>query len=203
MINTCQNCGGYSVDKTISENGKLMTCNLCGFTQPIKRQPLFIITGASGVGKSTTSRELFVRNSNVITMESDILWCNAFNNPEDDYREYRELWLRMCKNISQGGKPVVLCGCSVPKQFENCKERRYFSDIHYFAIVCDDETLSKRLKKRNWVNDEYIKNSISFNKWLKENASITTPHMTLLDNTNLSIMESYEIASSWIESLLK
>lgn len=203
MLNTCKNCGRYSANKTISESGDQLICNLCGYTQPIKRLPLFIITGASGVGKSTVSRELFKRNSKIITMESDILWNNAFNSPENDYREYRELWLRMCKNISQGGKPVLLCGCSVPKQFENCVERRYFTDIHYIAIVSDDAVLSERLKKRNWVNNQYIENSISFNRWIKDNARNTKPNMTVLDNTNLTVEETFEQVSKWIDNKLQ
>ncbi len=202
MLNTCEKCGSYSADKLISETGDQMTCKQCGFTQNITRLPLFIITGASGVGKSTVSRELFKRYKKVITMESDILWHNAFNNPENDYREYRELWLRMCKNISQGGKPVVLCGCSTPDQFENCIERRYFSNIFYITIVCDDNVLTERLKKRSWVNDEYIKNSIQFNRWLKENADKTTPKMTLIDNTNLTVNKVYEKVCLWIDGLL-
>jgi broad-specificity NMP kinase len=202
MLNTCENCGRYSADKIISDSGESMTCKFCGYAQPIKRLPLFIITGASGVGKSTTSRHLFKNNPNIIVMESDILWNNAFNNPENNYREYRELWLRMCKNISKGGKPVALCGCSVPEQFENCIERRYFSNIHYIAIVCDDDILKKRLENRNIFSSEYINNSISFNKWIKDNAALTTPSMTLLDTSNLTVEQASDEVSVWIDSVL-
>jgi broad-specificity NMP kinase len=201
MLNTCENCGKYSADKIISDNGDYMTCKFCGYKQSIKRLPLFIITGTSGVGKSATSQGLYKTKSNVIVMESDILWNNAFNDPENDYRKYRELWLRMCKNISQGGKPVVLCGCSLPAQFESCTERRYFSNLYYLAIVCDDNILKKRLEKRNLRDNDYINNSISFNKWLKENADSTKPSMTLLDTSNLTIEEAVNRASAWIDSL--
>lgn len=37
---------------------------------PTKRQPLFIITGASGGGKSTLSEILFRKESDYIVMES-------------------------------------------------------------------------------------------------------------------------------------
>lgn len=91
--------------------------------EPTKKLPLFIITGASCVGKSTTSEVLFKNETEYIVMESDLLWHDVYNTPEDDYRSYRELWLNVCANISQIGKPVVLCGCSVPKQFEVCNAR--------------------------------------------------------------------------------
>ena len=42
-----------------------------------KKQPLFIVTGASCVGKSTLCNELFINEKEYIVMESDLLW-NVF-----------------------------------------------------------------------------------------------------------------------------
>lgn len=177
-----------------------MTCPFCGYKQEIKRRPLFIITGASGAGKSTISTELFLKAKDYVVMESDILWNDTYNTPENNYREYREVWLRLCKNISQVGKPVVLCGCAVPEQFENCLERRYFSDIHYIAVVCDDDILYNRLTKNRGYSekDDYVKISMDFNKWLKENADKTLPNMSILDNSHITIAEAAEKVDSWI-----
>lgn len=199
MLNTCVKCKKYSVNKQISLDGKLMTCPFCGYSQEIKRMPLFIVTGASGVGKSTICAELFQKEKDYIVMESDILWNDSFNVPENNYREYRELWLRMCKNISQIGKPVVLCGCAVPEQFEDCLERRYFSDIHYIAIVCDEDILYKRITEyRGYQDQEYVKGSNSFNTWLKENADKTKPNIEVLDNSHLTVDEAVKIVDKWI-----
>lgn len=205
MLNTCGKCNKYSVEKQISLDGRTMTCPFCGHNQEIKRMPLFIITGASGVGKSTISSLLFQKEKDYIVLESDILWDDAFNVPENNYREYRELWLRMCKNISQIGKPVVLCGCAIPEQFENCLERRYFSEIHYIAIVCDEDILYKRLTedRRYEENDEYVKGSIKFNAWLKENADKSKPNMHLLDNSQLTVDEAAKIVEDWIYKHIK
>ena len=79
----------------------------------------------------------------VVVLDSDILWRAEFDQPETNYREYREIWLRVCKNISQAGKPVVLCGGGEPTQFEQCIERRYFSQLHYLALICDDQILHR------------------------------------------------------------
>lgn len=203
MLNHCRRCGGYHPDKIISEDGKSMVCPSCNDKQPLRRLPLFIITGASGVGKSSLSAELFKHEKEYIVLESDILWNDCFNTPEDNYRTYREVWLRLCKNISQIGMPVVLCGCSVPEQFENCVERRFFSEIHYLACVCDSHILEERLKQgRNVTDEEWIKNSVSFNEWLKDNVHKTEPNITLLDTTTKSIKEAYEFADLWIRERL-
>jgi len=200
MLNTCAKCKKYSVNKQISSDGRSMTCPFCGYSQEIKQMPLFIITGASGVGKSTISTQLFQKEKDYIVMESDILWDDSFNVPENNYREYRELWLRMCKNISQIGKPVVLCGCAIPEQYENCLERRYFSEIHYISIVCDEDILYKRLTedRRYEEKHEYVKVSMDFNTWLKENADKTQPSMQLLDNSHLTIDEAAKVVENWI-----
>ena len=166
---------------------------------PTKKMPLFIITGASGVGKSTISEKLFEQEKKYIVLESDILWDERYNTPEDDYREYRELWLRLCNNVSQIGLPVVLCGCAVPKQFENCIERRFFSEIHYVAIVSDEETLVSRMRDGRKLQDEdWIQGSVDFNQWLKENAGKTEPPMHIFDYLNISVEEAAKKIDTWI-----
>lgn len=58
------------------------------------------------------------------------------------------MWLRLAKNIGQAGLPIILCGTSLPDQFEACPERRYFATLHYLALVCDEITLKERLRQR-------------------------------------------------------
>ncbi len=169
-----------------------------------KKLPLFIITGASCVGKSTMAEILFKRETEYIVMESDLLWDDIYNTPEDDYRNYRELWLRLCSIISQIEKPVVLCGCAVPKQLEVCYGRSGFSSIYYLAIVCDDEVLEERIcHGRGVTDDNWIKSSIDFNRWLKDNANKTTPNIKLLNNSRLTLEETAEIADTWIRECMK
>lgn len=53
--------------------------------KPTRKLPLFIISGASGVGKSTLSELLFQRERDYIVLESDIIWNEFYNTPEDNY----------------------------------------------------------------------------------------------------------------------
>lgn len=204
MLNHCRNCGQYHIDKEISEDGQYIICPNCKDKQPSKRLPLFIITGASGVGKSSASIEIFKKEKDYIVMESDILWFDFFNTLEDNYKTYRETWLRICKNISQAGKPVVLCGCCVPEQFESCIERRYFSEIYYLACVCDSGVLERRLKDGRGVSSqEWIQESVSFNQWIKDNADKTEPNITLLDTTLRTIEDTAYAIDKWIMEKLE
>ena len=166
---------------------------------PAKRLPLFIISGASGVGKSTLCEILFQSESDYVVMEGDLLWHEIYNTPEDDYQTYRKLWMRVCASISQIGKPVVLCGCAVPVQYENQDERGMFTDIHYLAVVCKGDQLEERMKKGRGITDENrVINSLAFNRWLIENAGKTVPQITLLDTTDSAPEQAAEMIHEWI-----
>ena len=206
MFNVCPNCGEYRADKIIVPEGAYAVCPSCEYHHKFLRLPLFVLTGASGVGKTATCLALADKAQDFVVMESDILWRDEFNQPATDYRSYRETWLRVCKNISQAGKSVILCGAAVPAQFEQCVERRYFSDIHYLALVCEDEVLAARLRSRPaWrgsSTDEYIKEHVAFNRWLKDNERSTQPPMALLDTSEITVNESVEGVEHWISNCL-
>lgn len=171
--------------------------------KPTIKLPLFIVSGASGIGKSAASELLFQKEKDYIVLESDLLWHNVYNTPDDNYREYRRVWTRVAANVAQIGKPVVLCGSADPEQFEHLPERELFTKIHYLAVVCDDEILEKRMREGRRITDEnWIKSSSSFNEWLKENADKTAPQITLLDNSALSPEETAEKIDRWIRERL-
>ena len=136
-------------------------------------------------------------------MDSDILWQPEFNTPETNYRDFFETWLRVCKNISQSGRPVVLfgAGAGVPENIENCVERRYFSKVHYLALVCSDETLVDRLEQRPvWRatrEPAFIAEQIRFNRWFKAYAG--QPVIQLMDTTQVPLEETAERVTAWIE----
>ena len=206
MFNVCPNCGEYRADKAIAPEGAYAICPDCRFRHKFVRLPLFILTGASGAGKSTVCLGLVAKMKEVVVMESDILWRAEFDQPETNYRDYRETWLRVCKNISQAGRPVVLCGVGVPAQFEQCIERRYFSELHYLALICDAQILVSRLRdrppSRASSDDECIKKQVVFNRWLLNNARKTEPRMTLLDTSALTVDETVEKVERWVRSFL-
>lgn len=206
MFNVCPACGIYSVEKTIDPAGPYAVCPHCGYAHPFLRQPLFVVTGASGTGKTTICLALAPRMTECIALESDVLWGPEFDTPEDNYRRYRDVWLRLAKNIGQAGRPVALFGSAVPEQLEDRPERRYFSAIHYLALVCDDAILVERLRSRPaWRqagSPEFIDRMLAFNRWLKENAANTHPPMDTLDTTGLSIEQSAGHTADWIRRRL-
>jgi predicted kinase len=201
MFNVCPRCGVYSEEKTIDVRGPFAICPRCGYAHRFERLPLFILTGASGSGKSTIGLALVSVLQECVVMDSDILWRPEFDTPQDDYRTYRNLWLRLAKNIGQNGRPVLLVGTAVPEQFEACPERRYFSTLYYLALVADDDILEQRLRARpTWrrsATADVLNRMLAFNRWLREHAATTTPPMSLLDTSRLGVDRSVADTAAW------
>jgi hypothetical protein len=116
----------------------------------------------------------------------------------------------MCKNITQSGRPVVLFGAgfAVPENLENCIERRYFSLIHYLALVCSEEVLSERLQNRpDWRGSHeslFIAEQNRFNQWfLHYNKQGLQPAIHLLDTTHSFPEETVDEIMAWIRKNLK
>jgi DNA-directed RNA polymerase subunit RPC12/RpoP/predicted kinase len=203
MYNVCPACGQYS-EEEIDPAGPHAVCPACGHRQRFRRLPLFVITGASGAGKTVVCLGLVEVLRECVVLESDILWRSEFDRPEEDYRTYRNLWLRLVKNIAQGRRPVVLCGSVVPDGFERCPERRYLSGIHYLALVCDDDELIRRLRARPvWrgsSDEAFIERMLNFNGWFRRNAAGSQPPVDLLDTTHITVDETVARVADWVRA---
>lgn len=200
--------------ESTSSFSAMAACADCGSEHEFLRLPLFIITGASGTGKTTVGLALSAVNrqselDNFIVLDQDILWCSAFDVPGDDYRLFRNTWLRLIKNINQSGRCTVLCGSSIPQQFSGCPERVFFSTVHYCALVCDDDVLEQRLLARpawrNSAETDELQRSLDFNRWLKSQGKKTVlPGETwcLLDTTRAEVQDTVDALRQWISRLL-
>lgn len=202
-MNVCFQCGMYHADKTIDPSGPYAICPECGYKHSFQRLPLLIVSGASGTGKTTICQHLTGNVTKAVLLDSDILWRPEFNTPETNYRDYFELWLRLCKNIAQSGRPVVLFGAGVGvlDNLENCVERRYFSLVHYLALVCSDDLLRERLQQRPaWRGTRdasYIEEQVRFNRWFKEYD--VQPVINLIDTTNSPLEATASQVETWID----
>jgi len=204
MFNICQNCGQYRVDKIIDPAGPYAVCPHCDHEYLFQMHPLLIVGGASGTGKTTVLHQLIGQIPAAVLLEGDILWRAEFNKPADNYRDFFETWLRVCKNITQSGRPVVIfnAGMVVPENIEPCLERRYFSAVHYLALICDDQLIVERLQARPAGSEtnqpEYIAKQLEFNQWLKDQAKSGELGITAIDTSAASITATSQQVAAWI-----
>lgn len=100
--------------------------------------------------------------------------------------------------------PVVLFGAGMgePGNLESCIERRYFSRLHYLALVCSDTELSQRLQARpHWRqsgNQAFIESQLSFNRWFVKECSRVNPPVELLDTPTVQVGETTAQVAAWI-----
>ncbi|HVN54000.1 MAG TPA: AAA family ATPase [Anaerolineaceae bacterium] len=207
MMNICHRCGLYRADKLIDPKGPFAVCPECGYKHLFRQLPLFVVSGASGTGKTTILQKLLGRLDEFVLLDSDILWRAEFNNPEDNYRSFFEIWLRVAKNIAQSGRPVMLfgAGAGVPANIEPCVERRYFSRVHYLALTCEEEVLRRRLVARpEWRGthaEEFIRAQVEFNDWFKQSADREDDRIELLDTTHDPVETTAAAVAAWAKKL--
>ena len=201
MFNVCPQCGTYEVEKEIIEidTQSFAQCSHCNHHHPFHRLPLFILTGASCTGKSTTALHLQQHAQNVVVLENDLYHLKELTQ---DYFVQRELILRTCKNVAQAGKPILLEGCNIPEHFEKSLEKRYFSKFHYLAIVCSDSIHRQRMKERpewrGFNTEEQTRPHLEFNQWFWKNHNTPDTEIQLLDNSTISVEETAEKVMEWI-----
>ena len=207
MFNVCTACGLSHVESEFDDDGHLL-CSACGDRRPFRRLPLLLVGGPAGAGKSTVGAQLLGELGEAVVVEGDLLWRKEFDTPEDGYREYFRLWMRLAAHISQSGRPVALFGAgfAVPHSTQTLPERRLFSEIHYLGLVCADEVLAARLRARpSWrdTSDEFIGEHVKFNHWLKEHAATTEPPVTLIDTTSAAVPVTAALVASWVRGRVR
>ncbi len=202
MFNVCPSCGDYRPDREIRAEVGLAVCP-CGDVQTFSAGPLFIVGGPSATGKSTILNRIGRRTLPVVPLDGDILWLDAFRDGVD---AYFELCLRLAKNVGMAGKPVLMfaAGLVVPENIESCVERRYFSEVHRLALVCQEEELGRRLRARpQWRgagDEDFVATQVEFDTSIRKLAP--TEGIELVDTSSISVDEASDRVIAWVRRRL-
>lgn len=200
MIGICPKCGNTKWDKQVTEDKKHIECQQCGHQWKFKSMPLFVLTGCSGVGKTTTVQELLQRDTNFIVMDADFLFNLMPHNTDEDYKNWVEQILSLSKTIMQGGKPLLWTMAGALENFEIVYNRRFFTDIYFLALVCDSESLEKRMREGRHITDSnWIKSSIDYNRWFIETGVVSNKKVDTYDITGKTVSEVADYVAQWVE----
>jgi hypothetical protein len=99
----------------------------------------------------------------------------------------------------------VFLATQLPEHYERLPERAWFSEIHYLALVCNNEVLARRLRERPaWrgMTDDRMREMQSFNQWLMTHATATSPPMTLLDTGESDPAATVAAVATWVRRRL-
>ena len=185
----------------VDPDRRVLVCDLCGAVTPFRLlPPLLLLTGASGAGRTTLYRHLLGRISEAILIDADLLWSvnPAHDNATSGYRQFRALVVHLAERLAANAQPVLLEGTCTLDQYETLGERWYFSNTAYLAVVCDDETLRRRLEARpDWRRSRQdLEPMIRLDQAFRDQRF--DPPIAVLDTTASSIEECAVDLHDWI-----
>jgi hypothetical protein len=179
-------------------------CSSCGHEW--LRLPLFVLNGATGVGKSTVGDAAVPLLPQCVHVDGDWLWSMEYFGDSDAVDAYYARWLRIAVELSQSGRPVVFRGACNPDRWHDSPLVAYFSGIHYLALVAEPDVHEARLRARELPDDISLRpefpDFLNHNRWLRESAARTAPPMELLDITTLAPAESAARVANWARARL-
>ncbi|HTG70376.1 MAG TPA: hypothetical protein VL921_14055 [Candidatus Udaeobacter sp.] len=157
--------------------------------------PLFIVTGASGVGKTTVMQELRVLLPDFVVFSTDI---DNFGTTASklDYQDRYNLLLHFANFVAKSKRGTIICGTFMPWDAQKCDTYDDFSELCFINLHCDSTTRNNRLRNREdkamWT-DEMLKSHEQFAQWLLDNAETAyNPPMPTIDTTTTPPFEVAE-----------
>lgn len=190
-------CGPASVLER-DAGAPVLRCPRCGDTLRVPGLPLFVVTGASGAGKTTIMEPLRRLLPDCDVFEADLtLQVSALG-----WEAWRDTWLLLAHGVALNGRVTVLCGSLLPDQLESLPARKLLGPIHFCNLDCPGEILAGRLRARpSWrLRHGSIETAVlehqRFAAWLRGHIEPS------FDTSKLSPDEAAEHVAAWVRQLL-
>jgi broad-specificity NMP kinase len=194
----CYECGRYTVKRReLSNCLGYFTCDACGYQIKKTVLPLFIVTGASGVGKSAIVEPLQHLLIEYGVFDKDHIWATDWDMVYNNF-------FRIASALAQGNKKTVVVGTIIPEHLEGLSDRDLVGDIFYINLHTDDQTRRTRLTtRRKWglPSEEFIQEHARFAAQLLMDAETNFGHpMPTIDTTSKSPKEVAKQIADWISA---
>lgn len=201
MIGICPKCGNYHWDKTVTETE--IACPQCGHRWAYRRLPLFILSGCSGVGKTTTAQELLQRQTDFIVLDGDIFYNIMPHECDEDYQRQVEQILSLSRNLMQCGKPVLWTMAGSLDKIHHTYNCRFFSRIHCLALTCEESALRRRMTEGRGIADKgWLQSSADYNRYFQTHGQLGDLRFETLDITDKSVTAVASAVDAWVQSKL-
>lgn len=213
MFHFCPSCSATCRALDVDHDDETVTCPACGESREFRSEPLLVVTGASGVGKTTVYREV-VGTVPAVLVEPDLYWLEPRGEVSEAWRELddddrRAFHLLQYATIARSGRPVVAVGAALGDSaaVEPLPEADYFPAIHYLALVCDPDEQARRIRARpGWadVDDEPwadVELQQAADARYRELAGAYDDYETF-DTTAATVDETVDAVRSWIRDRL-
>lgn len=164
---------------------------------------LFILSGVSGVGKTTVCDHINANKllDNYFSIDIDDL--ENVHEYEDDYSKFYENAIKKACNLSED-KNILLITCMNPTDLDKISLPEEINEIYFVALTSSKENIIDRLKKRdeerNCSSDEFINSQIDYNNWILNHIDLYNNH---IDNSKSNIEETSKCLVEYIKSIEK
>jgi ribosomal protein S27AE len=139
----CMNCGPGTILEA-DPGAHRLRCPRCRAESWLPALPLFVVSGASGTGKSTITGPLGDLLPGCLVFEVDVILHVAALG----WDTWRNTWLQLVHAAALGGQVTVLTGTLTPDQLARLPARRLIGPIHFALLDCPDDLLAQRLRAR-------------------------------------------------------
>jgi predicted kinase len=175
VVHYCQQCEAAVAMKPRED---LAVCPACGASESALRLPLFVVTGASGSGKTTVCPHLAATLRECVVFDVDWLmdsFARASAPGAINWPAFRDAWLSIAHGAAQGGRHTVLLGPFMPEQLAPLPARRWITDVHFAVLDCTDEARRARLAARPPWRQRAIDDHIAFAAYLRTIVPVLIP----------------------------
>ena len=190
-------CNACDEPVLIRHVGGAARCPACDHVDPtIAIRPLFVVTGASGSGKTTIFPELLSRMAGWCAV-FDVDWlidplARAAKDGEIDWTAFADTWLHVAHGVAQNGPPTLLLAPFIPENLDVLPGRGWVGDIHYLVLDCPDDERRRRMAARLRWRARDVDAQIEFGRWLRKNLS------PVVDTTSQSPSEVADTVAAWV-----
>lgn len=186
LVHYCQRCDPPVIMEPRDGHAVCPTCGQAG--EEAALGPLFVVTGASGAGKTAVFPALARRlQGRCVTFDADWLIdaAGALSGSQPiNWSAFRDAWLAVAHGAAQSGLPTVLLGPFIPEHLEGIPARRWIGEIRSIVLDCPDELRRARINARPAWRSRDIDEQVEFGRWLRANipdrvdTSLGTPQDT-------------------------
>jgi hypothetical protein len=146
---------------------------------------LLIVTGTSGIGKSTLSARLAGTVPGAIVLDADLFAEDlaSVTPPNHDYPAFWRSMMRLAHELGQNGADaIVYFATMLPDQvLVNHDVLSYFAAARFLCLTCSPDALTARLTRRDPdAPGEGVRRWVEFNDTLAALGGVT-PEASVLD----------------------
>jgi gluconate kinase len=207
---TCDACGAGRDLIQVPAHGGVLRCPQCEDERAFFRPPLLVVTGTSGVGKSTICARLAGTIPRAVLLDADIFADDMITlvTPNQDYPAFWRSLARLAHEISQNNVAVVFFSVMLPEQLlANTDVLEYFHSVSFLCLSCDGDILRTRFLRRVGATSDAPSIAAAVERWSQFNDVLMdavhgSDHVHLIDATR-PIGEVESDVREWIIERLR